>query len=170
MNTTLFFRIRRCFFLWIFNAFFAGFTRFWKMKRTLLKLSGINVGKGTRIVGPFKCGNCANIIIGANSWIGPSFEIYGNGKIIVGSNCDIAPSVSIISGSHIIGGAKRRAGKGISYKIEIGDGCWIGAKSTLMGNIKIKDSSIIGACSLVNKNVDSNTCVGGVPAKIIRLL
>ena len=52
----------------------------------------------------------------------------------------------------------------------IGNGVWIGGRSTLYEDIAVGDSSIIAAGSLVNKNVVPNCIVGGVPAKVIRTL
>ena len=45
---------------------------------------------------------------------------------------------------------------------------WIGANTVILGNVKIGEGAIIGAGSLVNKDVNSFTIVGGVPAKIIK--
>ena len=53
---------------------------------------------------------------------------------------------------------------------ETKNGCWIGARATLLGNIVLKDSSVVAACALVNHDVPQNAVVGGVPAKIIRRL
>lgn len=68
------------------------------------------------------------------------------------------------------GGANRRAGEGISFEVVIGNSVWVGAKSSFMGNIIVGDSAIVGACALVNKNVEPNTCVGGIPAKLLKKL
>lgn len=166
----LFFRLRRYFFLNVFNLFFAKYTRFWSAKRFILRLACIKVGKNTCVVGPLKCGHCTSITMGDNCWIGMNLQVFGNGELVIGSSCDLAPEVSVITGSHKIGGANRRAGKGISFKVTIGNSVWVGAKSTFMGNIHVGNSTIVGACSLVNKNVEPNTCVGGVPAKVLKQL
>lgn len=161
-------RIRRSIFLPIFNAIFSGIGRFWNIKRFVLKLACIPCGDKTRVLGPLKIGPAVELSIGEDVWVGQDFSIYGSGTCVIGNRCDIGPNVSILSGSHEIGGPERRAGKGFHYHITIGSGCWLGGKSVLYGNITIGDSSIVAAGAVVNRNVDKNVIVGGVPAKVIK--
>lgn len=143
-------------------------TRFFKFKRFLLNLAGITIGKDTKVVGPVFIGTEAKLSIGNSCWIGSGITVYGNGRITIGDNCDLAPDVAFVTGSHEIGGRDRRAGQGTSFDIKIENGCWIGARVTISGNIIINASSIVGTSALVNKDVLENTIVAGVPAKIIR--
>lgn len=159
----------RAFIVAIVNLFFCG-THFFALKCFLLRTAGIKIGKNTKIVGPFKIGKVADVEVGRNCWIGTGFTVHGNGTVRIGNNCDIAPEVSILTGSHELGTKERRAGEGVSYTIEIGNGCWIGARATIMGDTKVGDSSVVAACALVNKEVAVNTMVGGVPAKLIKAL
>lgn len=159
----------RGFCLFIINHFFKG-TRFFSVKRNLLNICGIQVGSNTNIVAPFNVSNCSKIIIGNNCWIGSGFTIYGDGKVEIGDNCDFGPDVALITGSHEIGYDDRRAGKGVLFSIKIEDGCWFGARSSVVGNTIIKRMSVVGACSLVTKIVDENIVVAGTPAKVIKEL
>lgn len=52
-------------------------------------------------------------------------------------------------------------------KINIGNNCFIGARTTIMPNVTIGDNCVIGACSLVNKSIPSGEVWAGVPAKFI---
>ncbi|MFP7442673.1 acyltransferase [Bacillus infantis] len=145
-------------------------TRFWNTKRKLLTIAGIKVGKESKIVGPIHIGSVANLSIGDNCWIGSNIHIYGNGSVVIGDNCDLAPDISFVTGSHTIGTSERRAGNGLSYNILVQSGCWIGARATIMGDTVINNGVIVGACSLVNKDINDNTLVVGVPAKPVRNL
>ncbi len=160
-------RIKRKIILLLINVFFSG-TRFFEIKRYLLKKAGFIIGKNSKIVGPFVTSNVSKISIGENTWIGSNFTVSGNGTFIVGDFCDIGPDVSILTGTHKIGPHNHRAGEGIDLIVNIGDGCWIGAKSTLLGNIKVNDGAIIAAGSMVIRDVRSDTLVGGIPAKEIK--
>ena len=60
--------------------------------------------------------------------------------------------------------------KGTTENIKINNGCWIGANSTIVGGVTVGESSIIGTCSLVLKNVEKSVIVGGNPAKTIKKL
>lgn len=52
-------------------------------------------------------------------------------------------------------------------KIEIGRNCFIGCRTTILPNVKIGDNSIIGACSLVNRDIPANSIAAGNPCKVI---
>ena len=112
----------------------------------------------------------ANVKIGKNCWIGKNLIINGIGTVVIVDNCDIAPEVTFLTGGHAIGDKKRRAGQGHIYHLEVGNGTWIGARATILNDTAIGESCGIAACSCVNKNVDENTLVGGVPARTIRAL
>ncbi|WP_288060120.1 acyltransferase [Thomasclavelia cocleata] len=160
-------KLKRRIVLFIINNFLST-TKFFTLKRKLLNIGNIKVGKGSKVVGPFFCGTEVEISIGDNCWIGNNFKVEGNGKIRIANNCDFAPSVMIITGSHEISDRKRAAGRGIDYSIDFEDGCWIGARSTLFGNITIGKLSVIGAMSLVNRTVEEYCVVAGNPFKLIR--
>ena len=147
------------------NHCLAG-TRCFDLKRKLFRSIGYAVGNGTNIVGPVYC--TGRLTIGDNCWVGRNFTVHGNGSVVIGNNCDIAPDVTILTGGHQIGNEVRRAGSGESYTIQIGDGVWIGARATLLGNIHIGSGSLVAACACVIRDVRQNMAVGGVPAKVIR--
>ena len=154
--------------LYFVNHFLSG-THFYKTKRFLLNLiDGVFLEKGVSIVGPLSF--YGKMTVGKDTFIGRNFNVEGNGDVIIGRNCDIAPHVCIITGSHQIGNMERRAGKGFSGKVEIGNGCWICAKTCVLPNVIIEDGVVVAACSLVNKRIGCNCVVGGIPATIIRTL
>lgn len=167
-------RIYRSVIVWNINHFLCG-THFFGLKRSLLNSAGIKCGEGTSVVGPIRIGKVSDISFGKNVWVGTEFKVYGNGKVNIGDNIDIAPEVAFVTGSHEInvgdtGETGRRAGDGKSFEITVENGCWIGARTTIMGDITIHRGAVVGACSLVNKNVDENCAVAGVPAKMIKLI
>ncbi len=137
-------------------------------KRRLLNSIGHSIGEGSKIVGPIFC--TGKMIIGENTWVGRNLTVNGNGTVFIGSNCDIAPDVAFQTGGHEIGGKSRRAGEGFNKDIRVGNGCWIGARSTIIGGVTVGDAAVVAACACVCKNVDDNTLVGGVPARLIRKL
>ena len=160
-------KIVRYFSLFVINHFLCG-THFWSIKRFLLKISDILVGNNVKIVGPIYMKSCSDLEIGDNTWIGEKLVIAGNDKVVIGKNCDISSNVTFATGTHYISSSKRRAGQGYCKRIIIGDGCWIGINSTILSGVKIDSGVIVGACSCVNKSIDENILVGGIPAKKIR--
>lgn len=165
----LFRSIKRITVMFLVNHILVG-TRpyFFELKRRLLISIGHSIGKGSKIVGPIECYN--KLTIGEDCWIGKNLKVNGNGTIKIGNRCDIAPEVTFQTGGHEIGTAVRRAGTGKIFHQSVGDGCWIGGRSTILGNTTIGTGSVIAGCACIVKDVPENTLVGGVPAKIIRRL
>lgn len=136
------------------------------------KIPGCSIGKDSIIVGPIYITGC-NVSIGAKTFIGRDLNCDGNGNIKICDNVDVAPHVCFLTGSHEIGDKNRRAGKGITGDIRVGNGVWIGANSTLLtknGLLEVGDGSIVGCCSNVICNVKENSLVGGNPAKVKKAL
>lgn len=159
--------IKRHFAMFCINHLFSG-TRFFGIKRNLMNFAGYKVGENTKIVGPIFC--TGSLEIGKNCWVGRDLTVNGNGKVKIGDNCDIAPSVMFLTGGHEIGTEERRAGKGENYTISIENGAWVGARTTILGNVKIGSGSVAAACACVVSDIPENILFGGVPAKKIREL
>lgn len=133
-----------------------------------MRCAGAVIGNNTKIVGPiyFTC----DLTIGDNCWIGMNFSAHGNGVVNIGDNCDFAPEVALLTGSHEIGAHSHRAGKGIALPIQIGNGCWVGARATVLGNSLINDGCVVGCCSLTNKTYEKDSLIVGVPGICKRFL
>lgn len=127
---------------------------------------GAKVAGGSRVVGR----GC--LTIGADSWVGPYglFFTHPEAPITIGARCDIAPEVCFITGTHESGNALRRAGADAARPIRIGDGCWLGTRVTVLAGVSIGDGAIVAAGAVVAGDVEPNTLVGGVPARLIRRL
>lgn len=97
-------------------------------------------------------------------------DAYVRSNTTIGNKVFVGPFVRFITDSHELAGSKKRAGKPTFKPIVIGDGCWIGASSTILGGVTIGAGSVIAAGSVVNKDIPENTLVGGVPAQRIRTL
>jgi maltose O-acetyltransferase len=156
---------------WVFfviNKFYSKTNKFFKRKRNLLRSLGFEIGEGTKIVGPIYC--TGTLTIGKNCWIGKNLRINGNGTVCIGDNCDLGPEITFQTGGHEIGPPERRAGKGLTFHQTVGNGTWIGGRSTILNNTHIGNGCSIAGCACVTKDVPDNTLVGGVPARIIKKL
>lgn len=99
----------------------------------------------------------ASVSVGHSFYIGHFGGIILNAKTVIGNNCNISQGVTIgVSGT----GEKR----GVPI---IGNNVYIGANAVVAGKITVADNVVIGACSLVTKDVDINSVVLGVPAAVI---
>ena len=112
------------------------------------------------------------IIIGENSYIGSysTIESFSECKVFIGKNCRISHNVRIYTSTNE---ADQDFNKQIldrrAENVIIEDAVWIGANVFINPGIRIGQNSVIGANSVVTKNVEPNSIVGGVPAKLIRM-
>jgi maltose O-acetyltransferase len=156
---------------WLINwiLFFLPASRFYSLKRSLLRFLGGEIGYGVRVMNIIIHGPTVNI--GNDTFIGNE-TIFSGGKSVVriGRNCDISSRVAFVTGSHKIGTATRAAGEGYSKDIRIGDGVWIGFGSVILPGVTIGNGCIIAAGSVVISDIEENRMVAGVPAVEKRLL
>ncbi len=147
-------------------------TRSFGIKRFLARWAGIKVGDRVCINGHTWFFGEGEISIGSDSWIGLKNTFYRTNaaSIQIGKNCAIGPDVAFVPGSHEVGGELRRAGKGVGGNIVVEDGCWIGARVTILGGVTISKGSIIAAGAVVCRNVPENSLYAGVPAVLKRTL
>ena len=80
----------------------------------------------------------------------------------------IAPNVTIITASHPISPSLRAQGYGYNKPIYIGENVWIASNVTVLPGVHIGNNSVVGAGSLVNKDIPANVVAWGNPVKIVR--
>ncbi|MDB6111128.1 MAG: acyltransferase, left-handed parallel beta-helix (hexapeptide repeat) family [Pedosphaera sp.] len=113
----------------------------------------------------------SEIVIGRDNWFNNNTMLCALSSIRVGDNCRIGQGVFIMDADfHEINPATRNRSEGLVRPVTIGNNVWIGSRTTVLKGVKIGDNSVIGAMSLVTKEVPENTLVGGVPARVIRKL
>lgn len=151
---------------------FLPLTRCFQIRRWLLVHRGAEVGSGVRLAGGTKIVGKGALHIGEDTWIGPYglFFTHPDAPIQIGNHCDIAPEVCFVTGTHVLGDSRRRAGNGLVRPIRIGNGCWLGARVTVLAGVTIGDGATVAAGAVVSADVEPNTLVGGVPARLIRKL
>lgn len=140
-----------------------------RMRGNYYKKKGANIGENTsisnnvRITGQFS--------LGKNSSIAQNCSISGEKVgVFIGENVMIAPGVVIVAFNH---GFSRLDipmlnQPNIEKPVHIGNDVWIGANSTITCGVTIGEGCIIGANSMVNKDVAPYSIIGGVPAKLIK--
>lgn len=86
----------------------------------------------------------------------------------IGKNVQIGPRVSFETVNHDLKSEEARKRETTSLPITIEDGVWVGANVVILGGVTVKTGAVIAAGSVVTKDVESRTIVGGVPAKKIK--
>ena len=147
-------------------------SRLFALRRWLLRRAGIELADDVSFCGGGWIYGPGRLSIGAGSWLSPAtvFYTHQQAAIQIGQRCDIGPGVEFIPGGHLVGPSDRRAGEGTARPIEIGDGCWIGARSVILGGVRIGAGCVVAAGSVVTRDVPDNMLVAGVPACIKRRL
>jgi maltose O-acetyltransferase len=145
-------------------------TRFFPLKCKLLSISGVDIQPTARLCSSLRILTSGRLVIGADTFIGHEVLISGgDSSIIVGNYCDIAPRVTIVSGGHEVAGTGlRAAGPGNSKPIVIEDGVWIGAGSIILGGVRIGQHSVIGAGSVVVRDIPPYSVAFGSPCQVRR--
>ncbi|TGZ77571.1 trimeric LpxA-like protein [Ascodesmis nigricans] len=121
-----------------------------------------------KITAPFKCTYGSNIKLGHKVHIGANCVFQDCGEIDIGSNSIISDDVKIYTATHMIDPTHRTHGLQKAQKVTIGDKCWIGASAIILPGVHIKDGSVIGAGSVVVKDVPPDCVVAGNPAKVVK--
>jgi len=138
--------------------------RYFLVKRIFKKCGkNVNVEQNAYFQNGFK------IEIGDNSGIGVNAHIPN--EMIIGNNVLMGPDVIIYPSSHRYekrGQTIREQGYEDTKPVVIEDDVWIGARAILLGGIRIKKGAVIGAGSVVTKDIEPYTVVAGVPAKEIK--
>ena len=111
-----------------------------------------------------------NIHIGNNVFIGNNTEFNISSKILIADDCLIASNCTFIDHNHGLSESKVpiRLQQTKSRPITIDENVWIGANSTILIGVSIGKGAVIGAGSVVTKNIPPNEIWAGVPAKLIR--
>lgn len=147
-------------------------------KQALVRELFGGIGKSFRLYLPFRVDLGCNIFVGDNVLINQNCTFLDLDRIEIGDRVLIAPDVKIYTATHPIQAKERfyDTGSGelqiynLSKPVKIRDDVWIGGGSIILPGVTIGNQSIIGAGSVVTKDVPDHVIVAGNPAKIIRKL
>lgn len=117
---------------------------------------------------PFYTDFGKNIRIGKNVFINNCCTFMDRGGITIGDNAFIGPQARLITENHGLAPDERRTMTNKSIVLE--NNVWIGAGATVLPGVTIGENSVVGAGSVVTKDVPKNTVVAGNPAKKIKNL
>lgn len=134
--------------------------------KSLCKTCGVNVSvhPGSYLL------NIADLSIGKNVSIHPMCYIDASGGIEIGDEVSIAHSTTVLSSEHIYQDINVPIkNQGIEYKkTTIESDVWIGAGCRILAGGIIREGSIVAAGAVVKGEIQSNSIVGGIPAKLIK--
>ncbi len=125
-------------------------------------------GEGLCLKPPFHCDFGYNIHIGENVLINYQCVFLDAAPITIGDNCFIGPLTGFYTVNHPLDPQHRNDGYVYGRPITLGKNVWIGGSSTILSGVTIGDNSVIGAGSVVTKDIPANVIAAGNPARVLR--
>jgi maltose O-acetyltransferase len=135
-------------------------------RRALLAERLAAVGEGAVIRPPFHCDYGFNISLGAGVFLNFNCVILDVVEVAIGDRTQIGPGVQILAADHPRDAAERASGLEFGRPIRIGRNVWIGGGAILLPGVSIGDDALIGAGSVVTRDVPAGATAFGNPARI----
>lgn len=137
------------------------------------------IGEGTFLQGPITFHYGVHTRIGHHTFINFNFTVQDDASVTIGNDCNFGPNVTIVTPQHPLLPDERQwmldpeGNPGhmcYALPVTIGNDCWFGANVTVCPGVTIGDNVVIGAGSVVTRDIPSNNIAAGVPCKVIREL
>lgn len=125
-------------------------------------------GSDPVITVPFYCDYGYNITIGSRFYANRNLTILDCAKVTIGNNVLIGPGCILATGSHPLDSAVRSQGLEYARDIVIEDDVWLGAGVIVLPGVTIKKGSVIGAGSVVTKDIPEAVVAYGNPCRVIK--
>jgi maltose O-acetyltransferase len=128
------------------------------------------MGEGVWIEPPFFCDYGDNIRLGDRVYFNTNCVVLDAADVTIGSDVLFGPSVQVYAATHPLEYDVRRSGLELARPIAVGDDVWIGGGAILCPGVRIGSRSIIGAGSVVTRDVPDGVVAAGNPCRVIRSL
>lgn len=125
-------------------------------------------GENANIIPPFTCDYGCNVKVGDNTVINHSGIFLDTNEINIGKHALIGPKSGLYGAIHPFDVEARNEGIEKAKTINIGDGAWLGGKVTVVPGVSIGKHSVIGAGSVVTKDIPDDVVAVGNPCRVIR--
>ena len=137
-----------------------------EIRALMSRLTAGEIDESFGLFPPFHTDCGKNIHIGENVFINANCTMQDQGGIFIGDNVLIGHNACILTLNHNEDPQKRA--NLLPSPVKIGNGAWLGSNVTVLPGVTIGDGAIIAAGAVVTKDVEANTIVAGIPAKVVR--
>ena len=117
---------------------------------------------------PFYCDYGKHIEVGKNFFANYNCTILDVAKVKIGDNCQMAPNVAIYTAGHPLHPVSRNSSYEYGKEVTIGDNVWIGGNAVICPGVHIGNNVVIGAGSVVTKDIPDWYVAAGNPCRLIR--
>ena len=137
------------------------------VEETVKELLG-KTGKDCMINPPFYCDYGCHITVGENFFANYNCTIIDVAMVSIGDNCFMAPNVAVYTAGHPIYPDTRNSMFEYGKEVTIGDNVWIGGNSVICPGVHIGNHVVIGAGSVVTKDIPDWSLAAGNPCRVLR--
>ncbi len=137
-------------------------------RRELLKVLLAEVGENCYIEPPLHANWGRNTHLGSNVYANFNLTLVDDTDIYIGDSVMIGPNVTIATAGHPVDPELRRKVAQFNIPVRIGNNVWIGAGAVILPGITIGDDSVIGAGSIVTKDIPAGVVAVGNPCRVLR--
>lgn len=137
-------------------------------KEALLKKLLPYKGKNVTILSPFYTDYGSHCRIGEETFLNHNAYLMDGAPITIGAHCFIGPNCGMYTANHPAVAEERNQGLEQAMPITIGDNVWIGADVTILPGVTIGEGSVIGAKSIVTKDIPERVIASGNPCRVLR--
>ena len=137
-------------------------------RRALLTELFARFGDETVVKPTFRCDYGFNIRIGRRTFINYDCTFLDCNPITIGDEVQIAPGVHIYTCTHPLDAAPRRAYLELALPVTIADGVWLGGGAIICPGVTIGENTVVGAGSVVTRDLPPNVLAAGNPCRVIR--
>jgi maltose O-acetyltransferase len=127
-----------------------------------------NAGAGVWIEPPFYCDYGTNITLGERVFFNFNCVVLDVAPVRVGSGVLFGPAVQIYAATHPLSAAGRRTGLEYGRPVEVGDEVWVGGGAVICPGVRVGARSVIGAGSVVTRDIPEGVFAAGNPCRVIR--
>lgn len=138
------------------------------LRNKIMKQLFKNVGENVWVEPDFRCEFGKNITIGDDVYINFGCIILDCSEVTIGSNTLLGPNIGLYAANHSTDATERINGGCYGKPIHIGNNVWLGGDVKVLQGVTIGDNTIIGAGSIVTKDIPDNVIAVGNPCKVIR--
>jgi maltose O-acetyltransferase len=125
---------------------------------------------GAVVKPPFRCDYGSNIRIGEDTFINYDCVFLDCNRITIGRDVQIAPRVQIYTATHPLDAPTRRSKQEFALPVVIEDGVWLGGGAIVCPGVTIGENTVVGAGSVVTRDLPAKVLAVGNPCRVLRSL
>lgn len=128
------------------------------------------LGDGAVIKPTLRCDYGYHISVGDGAFLNYDCVLLDVAAITIGAHCQIGPRVQLLTATHPLDPVARRAGWESAQPIAIGDNVWLGGGAIVCPGVSIGEDTVVGAGSVVTRDLPGGVVAVGAPARILRAI